>query len=123
MDTPPRSGDKAWKNKVCKLKKSLYGLKQSPRAWFGRFTKSMIRMNYHQSQEDHTLFIKHNPFSKLTVLVVYVDDIIVTGNDEWEIQRLKTSLSNESEIKDLGSLKYFLRIEVTHSKGGIFISQ
>ena len=123
MNTLPRFGDKAWKNKVCKLKKSLYRLKQSPRAWFGRFTKSMIRMNYHQSQGDHTLFIKHNSSGKLTALIVYVDDIIVTGNDEWEIQRLKTSLSNESEIKDLGSLKYFLRIEVTHSKGGIFISQ
>ena len=100
MDTPPRFSDKAWKNKVYKLKKSLYGLKQSPKAWLGRFTKSMIRMNYHQSQEDHTLFIKHNSFSKLIVLVVYVDDIIVTRNDEWEIQRLKTCLSNESEIKD-----------------------
>ena len=123
MDTPPGLGDKAWKNKVCKLKKSLYGLKQFPRAWFGRFTKSMIRMNYHQSQGDHTSFIKHNSSGKLTALIVYVDDIIVTRNDEGEIQRLKTYLSNEFEIKDLGSLKYFLEIEVARSKGGIFISQ
>ena len=123
MNTLPRFGDKAWKNKVCKLKKSLYRLKQSPRAWFGRFTKSMIRMNYHQSQGDHTLFIKHNSSGKLTALIVYVDDIIVIGNDKGEIQRLKTCLSNEFEIKDLGILKYFLEIEVAGSKGGIFISQ
>ena len=112
MDTPPRFGDKAWKNKVDKLKKFLYGFKQSPRAWFGRYMKSMLRINYHPSQRDHTLFIKHNSFGKLMALIVYVDDIIVTGNDEEEIQRLKTYLSNEFEIKDLGSLKYFLVNEV-----------
>ena len=83
----------------------------------------MIRMNYHQSQGDHTLFIKHNSSGKLTALIVYVDDIIVIGNDKGEIQRLKTCLSNEFEIKDLGILKYFLEIEVAGSKGGIFISQ
>ena len=69
------------------------------------------------------MFIKHNSSRKLTTLIVYVDDIIVAGNDEGEIQRLKTYLSNEFEIKDLRSLKYFLVIEVACSKGGIFISQ
>ena len=123
MDTPSRFGDKAWKNKVCKPKKSLYGPKQPPRAWLGRFTKSMIRMNYHKSQGDHTLFIKHNSSGKLIVLIVYMDNIIVTGNDEGEIQRLKTYLSNEFEIKDLRRLKYFLGIEVARLKGGIFIFQ
>ena len=105
MDTPPGFGDKAWKNKVYKLKKFLYGLKQSPRAWFGRFTKSMIRINYHPSQGHHTLFIKRTSSGKLIALIVYVDDIIVTGNDEEEIQRLKTYSSNEFEIKDPRSLK------------------
>ena len=52
-----------------------------------------------------------------------MDDIIVIENDEREIQKLKTYLCNEFEIKDLGSLKYFFRIEVTRSKRGIFISQ
>jgi hypothetical protein len=54
---------------------------------------------------------------------VYVDDIVLTGNDDWEIQNLKQSLANEFEIKDLGSLKYFLGIEVARSKHSIFISQ
>ena len=83
----------------------------------------MIRISYHPIQGDHIFFIKHNSFGKLIALIVYVDDIIVTGNDEEEIQRLKTYLSNEFEIKDLGSLKYFLGNEVACSKGGIFISQ
>ena len=105
MDTPPRFSDKAWKNKVYKLKKSFYGLKQSPKAWLGRFTKSIKRMNYHPSEGDHTLFIKHDSSGKLIALIVYMDDIIVTGNDEGEIQRLKTYSSNEFEIKDPRSLK------------------
>ena len=66
--------------KVCKLKKALYGLKQSPRAWFGRFTKSMKAFGYRQSNSDHTLFIKRKS-GKLTALIVYVDDMVVTGND------------------------------------------
>ena len=76
----------------------------------------MTRMHYHQSQGDHTLFMKHNSFGKFTASIVYVDDIIVIGNDEGKIQILKTSLFNEFEIKDLVILKYFLMIEVTHSK-------
>ena len=66
---------------------------------------------------------KHNSSGKLITLIAFRDNIIVTRNDEREIQRLKTYMSNEFEIKDLESLKYFLRIEVTHLKVGIFISQ
>nr|CAD1824908.1 unnamed protein product [Ananas comosus var. bracteatus] len=64
--------------KVCRLKKSLYGLKQSPRAWFGRFTKSWIAFGYHQSNADHTLFLKRQQ-GKITALVIYVDDMVVTS--------------------------------------------
>ena len=67
---------------MCKLKKALYGLKQSPRAWFGRFAKVMKEFGYKQSQGDHTLFIKHSATRGLTALLVYVDNIIATGNDE-----------------------------------------
>ncbi|RDX98644.1 hypothetical protein CR513_18402, partial [Mucuna pruriens] len=77
------------KNKVCKLKKALYGLKQSSRAWFERFAQVMISLGYRQSQSDHTLFIKHSPNGKLTRLLVYVDDMIVTGDDKIEKLTLK----------------------------------
>ncbi|RVW76011.1 Retrovirus-related Pol polyprotein from transposon RE1 [Vitis vinifera] len=93
--------------KVCKLKKSLYGLKQSPRAWFRRFTKSMRAFGYHQSNSDHTLFLKKQ-HGKITTLVVYVDDMVVTGNDPEERKALQNDLSREFEMKDLGLLKYFL---------------
>ncbi|RVW25420.1 Retrovirus-related Pol polyprotein from transposon RE1 [Vitis vinifera] len=101
--------------KVCKLKKSLYGLKQSPRAWFGRFTKSMRAFGYRQSNSDHTLFLKKQ-HGKITTLIVYVDDMVVTGNDPEERKALQNYLSREFEMKDLGHLKYFLGIEVSRSR-------
>jgi len=121
MEVPPAFESK--KGMVCRLKKALYGLKQSPRAWFGRFTKVMIKLGYRQSQGDHTLFIRHSKTGKVTALLVYVDDIIVTGDDSEEMQSLKKCLFKEFDIKELGKLKYFLGIEVAHSKQGIFISQ
>ena len=109
-------------HKVCKLKKSLYELKQSPRAWFGRFTNAMITFGYHQSNSDHTLFLKKRQ-DKITALIVYVDDMIVTGNDPEERKTLQDYLSREFEMKDLGPLKFFLGIEVSRSDKEIFLSQ
>ena len=108
--------------KVCKLKKSLYGIKQSSRAWFGRFTKSMRSYGYHQSNSDHTLFLKKQ-HGKITTLIVYVDDMVVTGNDHDERKALQSYLSSEFEMKDLGHLKYFLGIKVSRYDKGIFLSQ
>ncbi|RVW86675.1 Retrovirus-related Pol polyprotein from transposon RE1 [Vitis vinifera] len=83
-------------NKVCKLKKALYGLKQSPRAWFGRFAKVIKESGYKQSQGDHTLFIKHSIAGGVTALIVYVDDIIVVGNDEREKHEVKQRLTTKT---------------------------
>lgn len=121
MEIPPGYGATNGGNKVCKLKKALYGLKQSPRAWFG--TQAMVSLWYKQSQGDHTLFIKHSQDGKLTLLLVYIDDIIIAGDDELEKQTLRERLAAQFEMKDLGKLKYFLGIEVTYSRQGIFISQ
>ena len=116
-DAPRTSG-----SMVCRLKKALYGLKQSPRAWFGRFRFTMKKYGYKQSDADHTLFLK-KVGDKITVLIIYVDDMIVTGNDLTEMSKLKDYLSSEFDMKDLGRLKYFLGIEVNRSKQGIFVSQ
>jgi len=123
MELLPGYGEKTATNTICKLKKALYGLKQSPRAWFGRFTKVMMSLGFKQSQGDHTLFIKHSKSRGVTMLLVYVDDIIVTGDDEEEQKLLSQHLAKNFEIKTLGKLKYFLGIEVAHSKKGIFIPQ
>ena len=83
----------------------------------------MTSLGYKQSQGDHTLFIKHTTLGRVTVLLVYVDDIIVIG-DDWKEQRLLSQhLAKEFEMKTIGRLKYFLGIEVSHSKKDIIISQ
>jgi hypothetical protein len=107
--------------KVCRLRKSLYGLKQSPRACFDRFRRALCGMGFKQCNGDHTVFYKHSG-RKIVVLVVYVDDIIITGDDEVEIKCLKGKLSREFEVKDLGQLKYFLGIEIARNPNGIVLS-
>ena len=85
MDIPAGLETTSNFNKVCRLRKSLYGLKQSPRACFERFTKVVKGYGFVQCQSDHTLFVKHFPEGKLAILIVYVDDIILTGNHEGKI--------------------------------------
>jgi hypothetical protein len=122
MEIPPGFSTPKTSGKVCKLRKSLYGLKQSPHAWFDRFRHAVCDMGYKQCNGDHTLFYKHSE-CRIAILAVYVDDIIITGDDEVEISRLKKSLSKEFEVKDLGQLKYFLGIEVARSPKGVVLSQ
>lgn len=123
MEAPPGFNKSIGEGTVCRRKKALYGLKQSPRVWFWRFSHAMRRMEFKHSQGDHTLFIKRSGSGKITALIVYVDYIIVTGDDFCEIGRLGKRLAAEFEIKELGKLKYFLGIEVAYSKEGLFISQ
>ena len=123
MDIPPSFETEHSRGKVCKLQKSLYGLKQSPCAWFDRFTKVLKFDGYMQSQADHTLFIKHFTNGKIIVLIVYIDDIVLTGNHEEEMRRLELLIFKEFEINDLGHPRYFLGMEVARSKPGILVSQ
>ncbi|PRQ43410.1 putative RNA-directed DNA polymerase [Rosa chinensis] len=122
MYLPPGFIAHSQEGMVCRLKKSLYRLKQSPRAWFGRFRQSLKAFGYKQSNSYHTLILKRRR-NKITALIIYVDDMIVTGDDQEEVKKLEAYLSYEFEMKDLGGLKYFLGIEVARSKEGIFLSQ
>ena len=79
----------------------------------------MMGFGYAQSNGDHSLFYKHNKDGKTTILVIYVDDIIITGSDTEERIFLEQTLMNEFAIKNLGRMKYFLSIEVAYSKNGI----
>ena len=79
IELPPGVNSNLCKGEVYRLKKSLYGLKQSPREWFGRFSATMKEFGYKQSNSDHTLFIKHNE-GRVTALIMYVDDMVMTGS-------------------------------------------
>ncbi|GJQ93956.1 putative RNA-directed DNA polymerase [Tanacetum coccineum] len=108
--------------KVCKLVKSLYGLKQAPRKWNEKLSSILFENGFVQSANDFSLFIKHDQ-GVILILLVYVDDIIVTGNNIDEINKFKQFLSSKFLIKDLGKLKYFLGIEVVDIPEGICLTQ
>lgn len=122
MDIPP-GFENNFESNACKLEKSLYGLKQSTRARFEKFTHSMKKMDYIQDQVDHTLSTKFSPNGKFVALIIYVNDIVFTGGDIDEMARVKEKLAANFEIKDLRSLRYFLGMEDARSKKGIVVSQ
>lgn len=80
---------------------------------------AMVQSGYKQAQANHTLFIKHQG-NTTTALIFYVGDIIVSGNNEIEVARLKNKLAKEFKIKELGTLRYFLKIEVARSTQDYF---
>jgi hypothetical protein len=107
---------------VCKLEKSLYGLKQAPRCWFAKLSSALKQYGFHQSYSDYSLFTLLDKNVQLVVLV-YVDDLIICGNNHNSIERFKEYLSRCFHMKDLGLLKYFLGVEVARSPSGIVLCQ
>ncbi|GKA86174.1 ribonuclease H-like domain-containing protein, partial [Tanacetum coccineum] len=109
-------------NKVCRLKKSLYGLKQTPRQWNAKLTSTLIENGFSQSKSDYSLYTKSDKGVFLAFLV-YVDDIIITGNSVFEIEKFKVYLRSKFMIKDLEKLKYFFGIEIIDTEKGICLNQ
>ena len=122
MTLPPGHQKENNSNLVCRLKKSIYGLKQSPRSWYGKLSKFLISCNFKISGGDSSLFTKQDQ-NGITIVLVYVDDLIITVSDQVEIENIKNNLKQKFDIKDLGNLKYFLGIEIAHSSKGLFLSQ
>ena len=123
MEQPPGFVAQGESGLVCRLRRSLYGLKQSPRAWFGRFSSVVQEFGMLRSTADHSVFYHHNSSGQCIYLVVYVDDIVITGSDQDGIQKLKQHLFTHFQTKDLGKLKYFLGIEIAQSSSGVVLSQ
>ena len=101
-------------NKVCRLRKSLYGLKQASRQWFSKLKETLLSLGYSQSKNDYSLFLNKS-VSHITVIAVFVDDILITGSNHEEIKHVKHCSNTTFGIKDLGQLHYFLGLEVTHT--------
>ena len=91
MEQPPGFVAQGEIRKVCCLRKYLYGLKQSPRAWFGKFSQVVETFGMQKSKFDHSVFYK-NSNSGIILLVLYVDDIVITGSDSKGILSLKSFL-------------------------------
>jgi histone deacetylase 1/2 len=110
MNQPEGFVDQQKPHYICKLSKSLYGLRQAPRAWFDRLKSTLLSWKFKNSKADSTLFIYKTNTSIILVLV-YEDDIIVTGNSDEELKQFTTKLNRIFTLMDLGSLHFFLGIE------------
>ncbi|GMJ03599.1 cysteine-rich RLK (RECEPTOR-like protein kinase) 8 [Hibiscus trionum] len=109
-------------NLVCKLHKSIYGLKQASRQWFNVFSEVVLKLGFQQSSAEHTLFVKGSG-DDMVVLLVYVDDIILASKQLPLLAEVHSSLQQHFKLKDLGQLRYFLGFEVAQNSTGISLSQ
>jgi hypothetical protein len=101
-------------HKVCKLTKSLYGLKHASRQWFAKFSNTLLSNGFTQSKSDYSLFIRFQDTSFLALLV-YVDDIVLASDSVDTITHFIQFLNNQFKLKDLGDLKFFLGLEIART--------
>lgn len=122
MSQPPGFVDKVFPNHVCKLHKALYGLKQAPRAWYARFGSFLLSLGFSNSGADSSLFVYSGGCSTI-FLLLYVDDIILTGSDSSTLSKLVSRLKSEFAMNDLGPLSFFLGVQASFTFKGLILSQ
>nr|KYP41292.1 Retrovirus-related Pol polyprotein from transposon TNT 1-94 [Cajanus cajan] len=121
--TQPLGFETSDKNLVCKLHKAIYGLKQAPHAWFEKLKSTLLQFNFQASKCDPSLFV-YSHANNVIYILVYVDDIIITGNNSKLLHTLVSQLHSTFSLKDVGDLDYFLGIEVkTQSDGSLILTQ
>ncbi|WP_286497623.1 reverse transcriptase domain-containing protein, partial [Escherichia coli] len=111
MMQPPSYESDAHPDFVCRLRKALYGLKQAPRAWSNKIGEYLVTIGFQKSNANFSLYVKKTN-GGIILLVIYVDDLIITGDSDAEIQDVRLLLRQKFEMKDFGGLRYFLGIEV-----------
>ena len=111
----PQGVNSTISNAVCRLRKSLYGLKRASRQWYAKLNQILYKRGYSHSENDYSLFYKRHGLS-VVFLAVYVDDILLTGNDATEIAALKSFLDTTFRTKDLGYAHFFLGIEILQDR-------
>ena len=125
MEQPEGFGVKGKENLVCKLKKSLYGLKQAPRLWYKKFDSFMLNHGYNRTNTDHCVFVKKFSDGDFVILLLYVDDMLIVGQDTNKIEKLKKELSKSFAMKDLGPAKQILGMKITRDRASkrLWLSQ
>ena len=113
MEQPEGYSVKGKEHLVCKLQKSLYGLKQSPRCWNATFSEHMHKAGFNQSPADPCAFIRHEP---VAIVAVYVDDLIIITRTIEEMKSLEECLVDHFTMKDMGELHYCLGISIERDK-------
>ena len=101
--------------------KALYGLKQAPRAWFDKLRTTLPNWGFNNSMSDTFLFYTHKD-GRMLLLLVYVDDILTTGESFVDVQQVIKDLNLQSALKTLGSVNYFLDFEITHTSSSLHLS-
>lgn len=122
MTQPKGFEDPQFPSYVCKLNKSLYGLKQAPRAWYEKLRNHLYSLGFHRSTSDFSLFYKAAD-GKLLLILIYVDDILVTGDSSASVLEVIAQLNKEFALKTLGEVHYFLGIEVVKTAGQYHLLQ
>ncbi|KAK0573321.1 hypothetical protein LWI29_006391 [Acer saccharum] len=122
MAQPPGFIDSDHPTHVCKLKKAIYGLKQAPRAWYHELRQFLLAAGFKNSYADTSLFVL-NTGGTILYLLIYVDDIILTGNNSAHVDRFVDTLAQRFSLKDLGPLSYFLGVKVLLHKHGALLTQ
>ena len=122
MAQPPGFKDLSKPIHVCRLKKAIYGLKQAPWAWYTALKNVILQLGFHSSKADSSLFI-YSQGSNLCYFLVYVDDLAITGNNSILVPNIIKLLGDMFSLKDMGSLHFFLGIEVIPTRAGLFLSR
>ncbi|GKC52231.1 zinc finger, CCHC-type containing protein [Tanacetum coccineum] len=110
-------------NKACKLIKSLYGLKQAPKQWHQKFDEVVLSNGYLLNQADKCVYRKFDESGKGVIICLYVDDILIFGTDQVQVDLTKEFLSSRFSMKDMGEDDLILGIRIKHESNGIAISQ
>jgi ABC-type microcin C transport system permease subunit YejB len=108
--------------KFCKLIKALYGLKQAPKAWYAKMDDCLLKVSFQKSESDDTICVRIQG-KNLVILVMYVDDLIITGNNDDHIVQAKKKLHARFKMTNLVLLHYYLGVEVFQDSNNIFINQ
>jgi hypothetical protein len=125
MEQPEGFEVKGKEHLVCKLKKSLYGLKQAPRQWYKKFDSFMVGHGYKKTEANHCFYFRKFDEGNFIILLLYVDDMLIVGQDAKMISNLKNELFKSFDMKDLGPAQQILGMQIIHDRKAkkVWVSQ